>query len=128
MAKKKKDYTKIQKMKAAALRTLVWGATAITVAVLVSLIVTIVTVLTGFTETSDDKQLLMRTLGATKLQIFRYVVLPANVATIVAALKISVSITMDALYGTIGRSRSGPHGDPGSQPGPRISIPHMRGS
>ena len=38
MAKKKKDYTKIQKMKAAALRTLVWGATVITVAVLVSLI------------------------------------------------------------------------------------------
>ncbi len=33
MAKKKKDYTKIQKMKAAALRTLVWGATVITVAV-----------------------------------------------------------------------------------------------
>ena len=38
MAKKKKDYTKIQKMKAAALRILVWGATVITVAVLVSLI------------------------------------------------------------------------------------------
>ena len=38
MAKKKKDYTKIQKMKAAALRTLVWGATVITVTVLVSLI------------------------------------------------------------------------------------------
>ena len=38
MDKKKKDYTKIQKMKAAALRTLVWGATVITVAVLVSLI------------------------------------------------------------------------------------------
>ena len=38
MVKKKKDYTKIQKMKAAALRTLVWGATVITVAVLVSLI------------------------------------------------------------------------------------------
>ena len=38
MAKKKKDYTKIQKMKAAALKTLVWGATVITVAVLVSLI------------------------------------------------------------------------------------------
>ena len=38
MVKKKKDYTKIQKMKAAALRTLGWGATVITVAVLVSLI------------------------------------------------------------------------------------------
>ena len=38
MVKKKKDYTKIQKLKAAVLRALVWGATVITVAVLVSLI------------------------------------------------------------------------------------------
>ena len=38
MAKKKKDYTKIQKLKAAVLRALVWGATVITVVVLVSLI------------------------------------------------------------------------------------------
>ncbi len=65
----------------------------IAMAVLVSLVVTIVTVLTGFSETSEDKQLLMRTLGASKMQIFRMVVLPANIPTIVAALKISVSMS-----------------------------------
>lgn len=65
----------------------------ITMAVLISLIVTIVTVLTGFLETSGEKQLLMRTLGASKLQVFTLVVLPANAATIVAALKISVSMS-----------------------------------
>lgn len=65
----------------------------IMMAVLISLVVTIVTVLTGFLETTDEKQLLMRTLGATKLQIFRLVVLPASVPTIVAALKISVSMS-----------------------------------
>lgn len=65
----------------------------IVMALLVSLVVTIVTVLTGFCDTTDEKQLLMRTLGATKLQIFRLVVLPASIPTIVAALKISVSMS-----------------------------------
>ncbi|MDO4572417.1 MAG: ABC transporter permease [Clostridia bacterium] len=65
----------------------------IVMAVLVSLVVTICTVLTGFLETSGEKQLLMRTLGASKPQIFRYVVLPASVPTIVAALKMSVSMS-----------------------------------
>ncbi len=65
----------------------------IVMAVLVSLVVTICTVLTGFLETSGEKQLLMRTLGATKPQIFRYVVLPASIPTLVAALKMSVSMS-----------------------------------
>ena len=65
----------------------------ITMGVLISLIVTITTVLSGFVETSRDKQLLMRTLGANKLQTFRLVVLPANIPTIVAALKISVGMS-----------------------------------
>ncbi len=65
----------------------------IVMAVLISLVVTIVTVLTGFLDTTDEKQLLMRTLGASKWQIFRLVVLPASIPTIVAALKISVSMS-----------------------------------
>ena len=65
----------------------------IVMAVLISLVVTIVTVLTGFSEISDDKQLLMKTLGATKLQIFRLVVLPAAIPTMMAALKISVGMS-----------------------------------
>ncbi len=65
----------------------------IVMAVLVSLVVTIVTVLTGFLEKTDENQLLMRTLGANKFQIFRLVVLPASLPTIIAALKISVSMS-----------------------------------
>lgn len=65
----------------------------IMMAVLISLVVTIVTVLTGFLEISDDKHLLMKTLGATKLQIFRLVVLPAAIPTMMAALKISVGMS-----------------------------------
>ena len=65
----------------------------IVMAVLISLVVTIVTVLTGFMDITGEKQLLMRTLGATKLQIFTLVVLPAAVPTMMAALKISVGMS-----------------------------------
>lgn len=65
----------------------------IVMAVLISLVVTIVTVLTGFLDITGEKQLLMRTLGASKLQIFTLVVLPAAVPTMIAALKISVGMS-----------------------------------
>ncbi len=59
----------------------------------ISLIVTIMSVLAGFNEISDEKHLLMRTLGASKLQILTMVVLPASVPTIISALKISVGMS-----------------------------------
>ena len=65
----------------------------IAMGLLISLVVTILTVLTGFLEISEEKQLLMRTLGATKLQIFTKVVLPASIPTMMAALKISVGMS-----------------------------------
>lgn len=65
----------------------------IVMAVLISLVVTIVTVLTGFMDITGEKQLLMRTLGATKMQIFTLVVLPAAIPTMMAALKISVGMS-----------------------------------
>lgn len=59
----------------------------------ISLVVTIMSVLAGFNEISDEKQLLMRTLGASKLQILTMVVLPASLPTIISALKISVGMS-----------------------------------
>ncbi len=76
---------------------IVWvgsGIKAIVVmALLVSTVVTVMTVLTGFNEISGEKQLLMRTLGATKRQIFIKVVLPASVPTLIGALKLSVGMS-----------------------------------
>lgn len=68
-------------------------ASVIAMGLLVSLIVTIMTVLAGFMEISGEKQLLMKTLGATKLQIFTKVILPASVPTMMSALKISVGMS-----------------------------------
>ncbi len=65
----------------------------IIMALLISLIVTVMSVLAGFMEISDEKQLLMRTLGASKWQTFRYVVIPASVPTIMSALKISIGMS-----------------------------------
>lgn len=65
----------------------------IVMAVLISLVVTTVTVLGGFTAAAEEKQFLMRTLGASKLQTFLKVVLPAGVPHMMSALKISVGMS-----------------------------------
>ena len=65
----------------------------IVMAVLISLVVTTVTVLTGFTAAAEEKQFLMRTLGASKCQTFLKVVLPAGVPHMMSALKISVGMS-----------------------------------
>ncbi len=68
-------------------------ASIVVMGVLVSLVVTTVTVLNGFLAATDEKQLLMRTLGATKLQTFLKVVLPAGIPDLISALKISVGMS-----------------------------------
>ena len=65
----------------------------IAMALLVSTVVTVMTVLTGFNDISLEKQLLMKTLGATRLQTFLKVILPASVPTLIGALKLSVGMS-----------------------------------
>ncbi len=91
---------------------IVWfGVTSksiIAMGLLISLVVTILTVLTGFLDSSNEKQLLMRTLGANKWQTFMKVVLPASVPTLVAALKLSVGMSwVGVIVGEYLTSRAG---------------------
>ena len=65
----------------------------ITMALLISVVVTIMSMLNGFLEISDEKIMLMRTFGATRLQMLRMVVLPASVPTMISTLKINVGMT-----------------------------------
>lgn len=70
------------------------GITAIIlVALLISIIVTILTVLNGFKEVDVDKIKLLKTLGASKLQILHHLILPASIPTLVSALKINVGLS-----------------------------------
>lgn len=80
----------------------------IAVAVLISVVVTTMTVLEGFTSTSRDKMLLLRAFGATRRQVFSMVVLPANLPVIISAVKINVGMAwVGVIVGEFLVSRAG---------------------
>ena len=70
----------------------------IVMAILISVVVTIINILNGFLSVDPDKILLMKTLSANKAQTMIKLVLPANVSNIIAALKVNVGM---AWVGTI---------------------------
>lgn len=91
---------------------IVWigaGAKAIIVmALLVSIIVTVIGVLNGFLDVSADKIRLLKTFGASKKQILTKVVLPASIPTIISALKINVGMSwVGVIVGEFLVSRAG---------------------
>ncbi len=65
----------------------------ITMSLAISLIVTILTVLNGFNHTDQEKVTLMKTLGATRMQIFRKLVIPSNLTTIVNVVKVNIGLS-----------------------------------
>ena len=65
----------------------------ITMALLISVIVTVLGVYTGFSQVDPHKIRLLKTFGATKWQVFQKVIFPASVPTIVSALKINVGLS-----------------------------------
>ena len=74
----------------------------------ISLIVTIMEVLNGFLSTDVEKIKLLQILGASKMQIFRKVILPANFMTIVNSLKINVGLSwVGVIMGEFLVSKSG---------------------
>lgn len=77
---------------------LVWvGGTTksiIVMALLVSIIITIMSIYTSFVNTDEDKIKLLKTFGANRRQILTKVVLPANVASIISVLKINVGLSL----------------------------------
>ena len=70
------------------------GTTAIIViTLLISLVTTIVTVLTGFNEVDSGKLILMKTFQASKLHILKYLIIPASIPILISALKINVGLS-----------------------------------
>lgn len=65
----------------------------VTMALLISVVITIINTLTGFVTVSADKLLLMKTLHANKWQTLWKLVFPANLPTIMACLKINVGMS-----------------------------------
>ena len=60
--------------------------------VLIGLIITILNMLNGFMATDENKILLLRSMGATKLQILTKLVIPSSLPTFISMLKINVGM------------------------------------
>ena len=75
---------------------IVWcgsGSKAIVfMAVLIGIIVAIMTMLNGFMETDKNKILLLKSMGATKLQILLKLVIPGSLSSFISMMKISVGM------------------------------------
>ncbi len=63
-------------------------------ALLISLILTIINVYEGFNSVNVNKIKLMKSLGASKYQLFFKLILPNSINTIINALKINVSMSL----------------------------------
>ncbi len=80
----------------------------IVMALLISVVVTVIGVLNGFLEVDQDKIKLLKTFGATRLQILQKVILPSSVPTIISALKINIGLSwVGVIVGEFLVSRAG---------------------
>lgn len=77
---------------------IIWGGAGmrsiIIMALLISVIITIINVSQGFADTDLNKLKLMKSLHATKTQTFLKLVLPSSYKMIIGALKINVSMSL----------------------------------
>ena len=76
----------------------------IVMALLISLIITIINVYEGFNNVNQNKIKLMKTLGAKKHQIFFKLIFPNSLDTIISTLKINVSMSLIGLYPPVGEN------------------------
>lgn len=65
----------------------------IVIALLISIVVTIISILSGFKDVDEDKIKLLKTFGASKLQILTNLIIPASIPNLISALKINVGLS-----------------------------------
>jgi NitT/TauT family transport system permease protein len=77
-------------------------------AVLIGVIVAIITMMNGFLATDKNKILLLRSMGANKIQILTKLIIPGSVPTLISMLKISVGMAwIGSIMGEYLVSRAG---------------------
>ena len=74
----------------------------IVMALLISLIITIITVHNGFKATDINKINLLKSFKANKVQILKYLILPNSYNTIISSLKINISMSLIGLLPPVG--------------------------
>lgn len=65
----------------------------ITMAIMICIIITIISMLTGFVSVDKEKIMLLKSMRANKMQIFCKLVFPANFPTLISVLKINVGLS-----------------------------------
>lgn len=65
----------------------------ILIALLISIVVTIINILNGFKEVDKDKIKLLETFGSNKRQVLTNLIIPASIPTIISSLKINVGLS-----------------------------------
>ena len=65
----------------------------IVITLLISIVTTIISILTGFNEIEDEKIMLMKTFGASKIQMLKFLVFPYSIPVFISALKINVGLS-----------------------------------
>jgi NitT/TauT family transport system permease protein len=59
----------------------------------ISVVVTIMTLYTGFINVEMDKIILLKTMGANKFQILKKVIIPANIPSILSVIKVNIGLS-----------------------------------
>ena len=59
----------------------------------ISIVVTIMTLYTGFINVEKDKIILLKTMGANKFQILMKVIIPANIPSILSVIKVNIGLS-----------------------------------
>lgn len=62
--------------------------------VIISIFITIINIYMGFISTDKNYVIMLKSFGANKWQVFKYVILPSNVSLIISSLKINMSMNL----------------------------------
>ena len=65
----------------------------ILMALMISVISSVIAIYTGFNDTNKNRIRLLKSFNASKFQIYKSVILPSNLKTIISTLKINLSMT-----------------------------------
>lgn len=66
----------------------------ITMALAISLIVTVLEILNGFINTDSELLKMAKTFNANKFQILTKIVIPSNISTFINSLKVNIGLTL----------------------------------
>ena len=61
---------------------------------MISLFVTIISIYQGFMSTDKNLVTMIKSFGANKWQVFKYVVFPSNKSNIISTLKVNISMNL----------------------------------